>query len=68
MARAGKPACCRPLRGAVVGRVLFLVGKRVIVLHAVIKKTQRTPDRELKLARRAEGGRIQPSPRPQEFL
>jgi len=30
----------------------FLVGKRVIVLHAFIKKTQQTPDHELKLARR----------------
>ena len=30
----------------------FLVGKRVVVLHAFIKKTQETPDRELKLARK----------------
>ena len=29
-----------------------MVGKRVIVLHAFIKKTQQTPDRELKLARK----------------
>jgi len=29
-----------------------MVGKRVVVLHAFIKKTQQTPDRELKLARR----------------
>jgi phage-related protein len=28
-----------------------MVGKRVVVLHAFIKKTQQTPDRELKLAR-----------------
>ena len=40
-----------------VGRVwaafyCFMVGKRVIVLHAFIKKTQQTPDRELKLARK----------------
>lgn len=41
-----------------VGRVLagpfycFLLGKRVIVLHAFIKKSQQTPDRELKLARK----------------
>jgi len=36
-----------------IGRAFycFLVGKRVIVLHAFIKKTQQTPDRELKLAR-----------------
>lgn len=30
----------------------FLVGKRVVVLHAFIKKTQQTPDREMKLARK----------------
>lgn len=30
----------------------FLVGQCVIVLHAFIKKTQQTPDHELKLARR----------------
>ena len=30
----------------------FLVGKRVVVLHAFIKKTQQTPDKELKLARK----------------
>jgi phage-related protein len=30
----------------------FAVGKRVIVLHAFIKKTQQTPDGELKLARK----------------
>lgn len=30
----------------------FLVGKRVVVLHAFIKKSQETPDRELKLARK----------------
>ena len=37
-----------------VGRALycFMVGKRVVVLHAFIKKTQQTPDRELKLARK----------------
>jgi len=29
-----------------------MVGKRVTVLHAFIKKTQQTPDRELKLARK----------------
>ena len=32
--------------------LLFMVGKRVVVLHAFIKKTQQTPDRELKLARK----------------
>jgi phage-related protein len=30
----------------------FLVGKRVVILHAFIKKSQETPDRELKLARK----------------
>lgn len=30
----------------------FLVGKRVVVLHAFVKKSQQTPDRELKLARK----------------
>ena len=29
----------------------FMLGKRITVLHAFIKKTQRTPDRDLKLAR-----------------
>lgn len=37
-----------------IGRAFycFLVGKRVVVLHAFIKKSQETPDRELKLARK----------------
>jgi phage-related protein len=30
----------------------FVRGKRIIVLHAFIKKTQQTPDRDLKLARK----------------
>jgi phage-related protein len=30
----------------------FLVGKRVVVVHAFIKKTQQTPDRDLKTARK----------------
>lgn len=44
----------RPRGRAGIGRALycFTVGKRVVVLHAFIKKTQQTPDRELKLARR----------------
>lgn len=43
----------RPKGRSGIGRAFycFLVGKRVIVLHAFIKKTQQTPDRELKLAR-----------------
>lgn len=44
----------RPRGRAGIGRAFycFLVGKRVIVLHAFIKKTQQTPDNELKLARK----------------
>ena len=30
----------------------FLVGKRVVIVHAFIKKTPKTPDRELKIARK----------------
>lgn len=30
----------------------FLMGRRVVLLHAFIKKSQETPDRELKLARK----------------
>jgi phage-related protein len=29
-----------------------MVGKRVVVLHAFVKKTQQTPERELRLARK----------------
>lgn len=44
----------RPRGRAGIGRVFycFLVGKRVVVLHSFIKKSQETPDRELKLARK----------------
>ncbi len=44
----------RPHGGAGIGRVFycFMVGKRVIMLHAFTKKTQQTPDHELKLARK----------------
>ena len=37
-----------------IGRAFycFMVGKRVTVLHAFIKKTQQTSDHELKLARK----------------
>jgi phage-related protein len=44
----------RPRGRSGIGRAFycFMVGKQVIVLHAFIKKTQETPDRELKLARR----------------
>ena len=44
----------RPKGRAGIGRAFycFLVGKRVLVLHAFMKKSQQTPDRELKLARK----------------
>ena len=44
----------RPRGRSGIGRAFycFLVGKRVVVLHAFVKKTQQTPDKELKLARK----------------
>jgi phage-related protein len=44
----------RPHGRSGIGRAFycFIVGKRVTVLHAFIKKSQQTPDRELKLARK----------------
>jgi phage-related protein len=43
----------RPRGRSGIGRALycFLIGRRVVVVHAFIKKTQQTPDKELKLAR-----------------
>ena len=43
----------RPRGRSGIGRAFycFLVGRRVVVVHAFIKKTQQTPDKELKLAR-----------------
>ena len=37
-----------------IGRVLYcyLDGKRIVILHAFVKKTQETPEKELRLARR----------------
>ena len=37
-----------------IGRVFycFMVQKRIVALHAFMKKTQETPERELKLARK----------------
>jgi phage-related protein len=36
-----------------IARVLFCLGRdRIVVLHGFIKKTQRTPDEELSLARK----------------
>jgi len=29
-----------------------MIGRRIIILHSFIKKTQQTPDLELKIARR----------------
>ena len=44
----------RPKGRSGIGRAFYcyMVGKQVIVLHAFIKKTQQTPDNELKLARK----------------
>ena len=44
----------RPRGRSGIGRAFycFLVGKRIVVLHAFVKKSQQTPDRELTLARK----------------
>lgn len=44
----------RPRGREGIGRALYcyLVGERVIVLHAFVKKTQATPERDLNRARR----------------
>ena len=44
----------RPRGREGIGRALYcyLVGERVVVLHAFVKKTQATPERDLKIARR----------------
>ena len=44
----------RPQGKEGVGRALycFLTGQRVVILHAFIKKTQDTPDQELRIARK----------------
>lgn len=44
----------RPRGRSRIGRAFycFLVARRVVVLHAFIKKSQQTPERELKLARK----------------
>jgi phage-related protein len=44
----------RPRGRSGIGRAFycFMVGQRVVVLHAFIKKSQQTPDSELKLARK----------------
>jgi phage-related protein len=37
-----------------IGRVLycFVANRRIVILHAFVKKTQETPERELKLTRK----------------
>jgi phage-related protein len=44
----------RPRGRSGIGRAFygFLIGRRVVVVHAFVKKTRQTPDRELKLARK----------------
>jgi phage-related protein len=44
----------RPKGRSGIGRAsyCFMLGKQVIVLHVFIKKTNQTPDKELKLARK----------------
>ena len=44
----------RPRGQSGIGRAFycFLSGKRIVIVHAFIKKTQETPDKELKLARK----------------
>jgi phage-related protein len=44
----------RPRGKSGIGRAFysFLIGQRAVVLHAFIKKSQQTPERELKLARK----------------
>ena len=43
----------RPRGRSGIGRAFycFHIGRRVVVVHAFVKKTAQTPDRELKLAR-----------------
>jgi phage-related protein len=44
----------RPRGRSGIGRAFycFLMGKKIVVLHAFIKKSQQTPDNELKMARK----------------
>ena len=44
----------RPRGKSGIGRAFycFLVGQRVVVLHAFVKKSQQTPEQEIKLARK----------------
>ena len=44
----------RPRGRSGIGRAFycFVIARRIVVVHAFIKKSQQTPDRELKLARK----------------
>lgn len=44
----------RPRGKSGIGRAFYcyLIGNRVVVLHAFIKKSQQTPDHEIKIARK----------------
>jgi phage-related protein len=44
----------RPRSSEGIGRAFycFVMNRRIVILHAFIKKTQGTPERELKLARK----------------
>ena len=44
----------RPRGRSGIGRAFYcyLVGKRIVIVHAFIKKTQQTPDKESKLVRK----------------
>jgi len=44
----------RPRGRSGIGRALycFMSGNRIVIVHAFIKKTQQTPERELKMARK----------------
>ena len=48
----------RPKGKAGIGRAFycFFSGRRALVLHAFVKKSQQTPDRELKMARKRMKG------------
>ena len=44
----------RPRGRSGIGRAFFcfLAGRRIVILHGFVKKTEQTPDKELALARR----------------
>ena len=43
---------CKNVEG--IGRTFYctMIGRKIVILHSFIKKTQETPDRELKTARK----------------